>query len=179
MCLSAGFTLIELVLVMVILGILGATAAPRFLNLQRDAYIANLTALANAMKTATTLAHTKAIIGGFDKLGAGTHTDASFNLVASRVDGGVSWVRGYPTADEYGIIALLTGSEGFKNEKAGEVLDSDNYVIKYTDSDDSGQAGKNLHIKPRQRQELDNCKVTYTAATNSKPASIKLNTKGC
>ncbi len=34
---QTGFTLIELVVVIVILGILAVTAAPRFLNLQNDA----------------------------------------------------------------------------------------------------------------------------------------------
>ena len=34
---NAGFTLIELVIVIVILGILAVTAAPKFLNLQGDA----------------------------------------------------------------------------------------------------------------------------------------------
>ena len=34
---QGGFTLIELVVVIVILGILAVTAAPRFLNLQDDA----------------------------------------------------------------------------------------------------------------------------------------------
>ena len=45
---SAGFTLIELVIVIIILGILAVTAAPKFLNLQGDAREAPLKGRADA-----------------------------------------------------------------------------------------------------------------------------------
>ena len=52
---QAGFTLIELVMVIVILGILAATAVPKFVNLQDDASQAAVDGIAGALGSASAI----------------------------------------------------------------------------------------------------------------------------
>ena len=90
---TAGFTLIELVIVIVILGILGAVAAPKFLNLQGDAYGANLQAVKSSMESAATLVNTKAILAGVDK-----DSEATLTVDQSGTGKTLALVFGYPSA---------------------------------------------------------------------------------
>ena len=69
---QSGFTLIELVVVIVILGILAATAAPKFMNLQGDARISALNGLKGAVKSAVSMTYSKAILKGIEKSETGT-----------------------------------------------------------------------------------------------------------
>jgi MSHA pilin protein MshA len=63
---SNGFTLIELVVVIVILGILSVTAAPRFLNIQSDARISVLKGFIGAYKAADGIVMGKATMHGLE-----------------------------------------------------------------------------------------------------------------
>ena len=57
-----GFTLIELIIVIVLLGILAVTAAPKFLNLQDDARDATLEGIRGSLETAVSVVNGKALI---------------------------------------------------------------------------------------------------------------------
>ena len=64
---NGGFTLIELIVVIVILGILAVTAAPKFIDLQSDARLATLNGMKAAINSAVSLTYGKSLVLGKEK----------------------------------------------------------------------------------------------------------------
>jgi len=93
---QAGFTLIELIVVIVILGILAATALPRFMDMGGEARVASLNAAVGSVKSTVAMLHGKWLI------------DKPANIVVEGTTVPMDPVSGLPTTTAAGATALST-----------------------------------------------------------------------
>ncbi|UUM30911.1 prepilin-type N-terminal cleavage/methylation domain-containing protein [Vibrio japonicus] len=128
---QGGFTLIELVVVIVILGILAVTAAPRFLNLQDDAREASLEGLRGAIAGAMGISYGRSAVKGLE-------ATAYVAGETKTVVGGIVHHYGYPTAvsdktaNLGGILQALDLSDDFSvlaSDKSNDATDQSNEWI--------------------------------------------------
>jgi len=176
-----GFTLIELIVVIVILATLASIALPRFTSLQRDARIAKLNAARGSVATASALAHATAIAknGVADPAacpgGGGTANNSIGATGTLCTEAGViAMVNGYPDVTAVGTAGLLSASgltTAFNPTLAQLNADGYNYT----------STGTVATFQVLGAPTPASCQFTYTepVAVNAAPVISSVVTTGC
>ncbi|MFQ6370256.1 type II secretion system protein [Shewanella sp. YIC-542] len=156
-----GFTLLELVMVMIIIGLLAVIATPRFMGLSREAHIASLKQARAAVVTTMQLFHSKTLTLGIEK-----------QSVPLALDGVGYWNHwGYPhvrnnARDRPGIIVLA----GIK---------PDEYHLQYEDVISHTGTDK-VKISPKGTPTPSRCYVAYLQAVDANtPPVLTEDFSGC
>lgn len=156
---ARGFSLVELVLVIVLLGLLAALALPRLTALGRDARIARVTATAEAVHTAARLGHSLWLIRGNGDWG-------QLTLDAGQGVQFMTW-QGYPEAGDccVGPGQRPTGIEA--------LIDGEGYTLAFPDN-------RLTRFEVQGAPDPASCSVTYTEANGpNDPYRVSSTTAGC
>lgn len=164
-----GFTLIELIIVIVILGILAVTAAPRFIDLQGDARASTLQGVKAALQGGAQLVYAKSAI-------AGEQANASAGNATSQVE-----VNGVQVETDFGYPAAAAGA-ALADTAPWASLEATDWTL--TNSGNAAVSAGTFVITPQgvaaSTTAANQCQVTYAEAANANSAPVvTVESDGC
>jgi len=148
-----GFTLIELVVVIVILGILAVTAAPKFIDLTSDAKISVMKGVKGSIESAVSLAQSKALIEGETGGTGAIEIGGDFYAL----------VNGYPAA-----VALGNGSTALLGLGITSLVDLDSTANGDFIVSDASPA----LFQHRKATTPANCQLSYAVAADNETRPV-------
>ena len=170
---SEGFTLVELIIVIVILGVLAVVAAPRFVNLTDDARFAQLTKLASDLRASSNLVYAKAVIDGQTDAGVTVDTDIGGVIIRTN--------SGYPIANFNTSIRYLINLDTAEFTASTTVCDVDWCGRGNQTSGPGGltTTGRISKLFPRGYTYNDQCGVAYINDRDGTEPRIIIQTSEC
>lgn len=162
-----GFTLVELIIVIVILGILAVTAAPRFLNFTTDARKSVVSGVEGALKASLSIINGKAQIQGK----ANSVPTALGDADTIEVDG-IKVTYGYPKATETQLKLAIEFPTGWVTSEDATTPAAAGLIAEALDAGDGFMetAGKIRIAADVASLVDDGCYVEYTASSKAAAA---------
>ncbi len=161
-----GFTLIELVVVIIILGILAVSALPKFVSLQDEAQVAALRGLQGALESGGRLVYSKALLQRKERI----ECVGGDPLTCGQVDVGGTIIRthlGYPVAVDVEVAKMLDTTFG-----AGHDWSVTTWGQGYSEF-------TLIRIYPTARSSVSGCYVQYYSAYPNSAPVISIESSDC
>ena len=159
-----GFTLIELVVVIVIIGLLAATALPKFIDVTTDARESSVQGVAGGLRAAAALGQAQYVVNGTKSATSISMGGSNVTVLCEDTSGGCTGGLGFggrPDGQDTGIRVAMPDPDGFNVTPAIGSGNTATQAITYQPTSGGGAS----------------CQAVYTPNAANDPVAVTIS--GC